>query len=67
MKRREGKPRTKNGVPVEPRTCLFCGKTFLSTGPGNRICVKCQHNVARREPPRAGTDRRRKYSELGDI
>lgn len=24
------------------RTCLKCLKTFPSTGPGNRICKKCE-------------------------
>lgn len=24
------------------RKCLKCGKSFKSTGPGNRICGKCR-------------------------
>lgn len=24
-----------------PRTCLCCGRTFASDGPGNRICDRC--------------------------
>jgi len=28
-------------VPTSPRTCLRCGKSFPSTGPGNRICRHC--------------------------
>jgi tRNA(Ile2) C34 agmatinyltransferase TiaS len=24
------------------RSCLFCGKTFNSQGPGNRKCEKCR-------------------------
>lgn len=26
---------------AKPRSCLKCGKTFDSAGPGNRICVPC--------------------------
>lgn len=26
----------------QERTCLKCGKSFLSTGAGNRICVSCR-------------------------
>jgi Holliday junction resolvase RusA-like endonuclease len=26
---------------ARPRTCLKCGETFDSTGPGNRICTPC--------------------------
>lgn len=26
---------------VRNRVCLKCDKTFLSRGPGNRICPKC--------------------------
>lgn len=28
-------------MPRKPRTCLKCGKTFSSKGPGNRICQRC--------------------------
>ena len=29
-------------MDVKQRTCLKCGKSFDSTGPGNRICRRCQ-------------------------
>lgn len=29
-------------MDVKQRTCLKCGKSFESTGPGNRICRRCQ-------------------------
>ena len=28
---------------ADMRVCLKCGETFASSGPGNRICAKCQH------------------------
>lgn len=30
-----------------PRPCLCCGKTFVSTGPGHRMCGPCR-NAAKR-------------------
>jgi len=29
------------------RTCLKCQKEFMSIGPGNRICAKCNSNSAK--------------------
>ena len=38
-----------------PRTCLHCGKTFKSTGPGHRRCEKCDGlDVMRLPANRAG-------------
>lgn len=31
-----------NSDEVKPRTCLKCGRTFNSAGPGNRICSPCR-------------------------
>jgi len=28
-------------MDTKQRTCLKCGKSFDSTGPGNRICKRC--------------------------
>lgn len=43
------------------RTCLKCGRSFASDGPGHRICPKCAHangmvrfkprSVAKKRPP----------------
>lgn len=35
------KPEPEANPDAKPRTCLKCGKTFDSTGPGNRICPRC--------------------------
>ncbi len=32
---------------AKQRTCLKCGKSFDSTGPGNRICPPCQRDNSR--------------------
>lgn len=32
----------KPSQPTKARVCLSCEREFLSTGPGNRICLKCQ-------------------------
>ena len=32
------------------RTCLKCSRPFNSTGPGNRICKRCQQLNARLPP-----------------
>lgn len=29
-----------------PRKCLCCGRTFASTGPGNRMCARCRARAA---------------------
>ncbi len=26
---------------IKQRTCLKCGRSFGSTGPGNRLCLRC--------------------------
>lgn len=31
-------------LPTSRRECLKCGKSFKSTGPGNRLCMRC--NIA---------------------
>lgn len=31
---------------VKKRTCLMCGKKFLSKGPHNRRCKKCNQKIA---------------------
>lgn len=28
---------------IKQRSCLRCGKTFDSWGPGNRLCSRCAH------------------------
>ena len=37
------------------RTCLKCGRWFMSAGPGNRRCLRCEEALAgvnlRGEPP----------------
>jgi len=33
---------------AKSRNCLQCQSTFVSEGPGNRICDKCHGNEARR-------------------
>jgi len=39
-------PTLPNPIPTTKRICLRCNKKFKSTGPGNRICPKCnQHNI----------------------
>lgn len=43
-------PPERPDVPVmqaKQRTCLKCNRLFPSTGPGNRICSKCQRINAR--------------------
>lgn len=35
------KPQPVVNPDAKPRTCLKCGETFDSTGPGNRICSPC--------------------------
>jgi hypothetical protein len=47
-KLREKKPRKEN-LQVKNRTCLWsgCGKTFKSTGPGDRKCPSCRANKNR--------------------
>jgi len=34
-------------MAAKQRTCLRCGKSFDSTGPGNRICKRCAQINAR--------------------
>lgn len=31
-----------NAATMKERKCLSCGKTFLSSGPENRICPSCK-------------------------
>jgi hypothetical protein len=33
----------RSGRSIKNRTCLLCGKTFKSNGPGHRRCHECQH------------------------
>lgn len=43
------------------RKCLRCGNDFLSSGPGNRICQKCNDYNGRRmgrEPQKERRERR---------
>lgn len=35
-----------------PRVCLKCQKTFESTGPGNRICMRCNGENGRQSAKR---------------
>lgn len=40
--------RSRGPIPLaKPRSCLKCGETFDSSGPGNRICPPCQRSNAR--------------------
>jgi hypothetical protein len=39
--KKEARRTYKNKYDYKRRTCLRCPKTFLSKGPGNRICPKC--------------------------
>jgi tRNA(Ile2) C34 agmatinyltransferase TiaS len=34
-------------MQAKERTCLKCGKSFASAGPGNRICKRCAQINAR--------------------
>ena len=38
-----------------PRTCLRCHTSFMSWGPGNRICERCRGEHARLSPLAAPT------------
>ncbi len=40
------------GAEVGQRTCLSCDKPFLSEGPWNRICPRCEEGNSS-TPPRA--------------
>jgi len=33
-------------TPMGARTCLQCDRIFLSTGPGNRLCMRCRSGDA---------------------
>lgn len=37
------KPDPFAGQTARTRICLVCDRTFLSSGPGNRICPRCSH------------------------
>ena len=37
---RPGSRRTPNALGA--RTCLSCERVFLSSGPGNRLCMRCR-------------------------
>ena len=36
------RPGGKPHITLGPRTCLSCDRVFLSTGPGNRLCMRCR-------------------------
>lgn len=38
-----GKP--KSDTPTKERKCLGCGETFISSGPGNRLCWCCRSDA----------------------
>lgn len=44
---------------AKPRTCLKCGKSFHSAGPGNRICPPCQRDNAKLRLSEADVQRQR--------
>ena len=44
--------RNLKGRHAATRTCLGCGKPFLSEGPWNRICKRCGRRDTRRAPQR---------------
>ncbi len=41
VKKKPKKDESPHKIQTTPRTCLRCGITFESTGPGNRICGPC--------------------------
>jgi len=51
----------KRSTRIGMRTCLDCGKKFLSEGPWNRICPACGHKASHQQ---GGAPRR---PEPGDI
>ena len=43
--------REQNRFQKKPRSCLACGKEFMSAGPWNRRCPACRHDEAFRRGP----------------
>ena len=44
MSKKFKKPQPVSG-PLTNRSCLKCGSTFKSSGPGNRVCEPCKSRI----------------------